>query len=121
MAEMHRILNSKNMSQIRSLSTLSFQILTNIKAQNKKNREDLSECYQELGKFTRILMANKKRARPTVRPKSGDHSFETRFELIDGSEAMKEVNYGNNKYQLPVSLVQELGFYLLDLFIFGFV
>jgi len=39
-------------------------------------------------------------------------------EDLEFNETLREVNYGQRKYQLPVGLVQELGFYLLVCFVF---
>ena len=74
--------------------------------QNGRNSAALAECYQELGKYTRMVVANKRRTVGVGRQQDID------AEIVD-VEIGEQVKYGNKKYQLPAMLVQELGFYLL--------
>jgi len=74
--------------------------------QNGRNSAALAECYQELGKYTRMVVANKRRTVGVERQQDID------AEIVD-VEIGEQVKYGNKKYQLPAMLVQELGFYLL--------
>ena len=110
-----------------------------MKMQSEKYERQINECYQELGKYTRTLVANKRRTLPNlVSSRSRDQNkvknqvtvvtSSTAEQYVDKDNAglvfdsydgdaktttLKEISYGNKKYQLPETLVQELGFYLL--------
>lgn len=117
LAQLNQLLNSQtSQRQINNLYTLSGRLLANMQDQSNKNSATLSECYQELGKYTRMVVANKRRTISTntarTQAELDGMSRMTDSEIVD-VEIGEEVKYGNKKYQLPAMLVQELGFYLL--------
>lgn len=121
LAQLNKLLNSQTSKrQVNNLYTLSGRLLANMQDQSSKNSATLAECYQELGKYTRMVVANKRRTISTntrTQEELDGMARMTDSEIVD-VEIGQEVKYGNKRYQLPAMLVQELGFYLLVGFVF---
>jgi len=123
---MQALLTSRGNSQVRNLYALSAKLVAGMKEQNEKNSQRIAECYQQLGKYTRMSAAAANKRRQTLQPVKASSQEEAEPEAGQGmngedlefNETLREVNYGQRKYQLPVGLVQELGFYLLVCFVF---
>ncbi len=115
---MHAMLTSRGKSQIQNIYVLSSKIVAGMREQKEKNSQKITECYQQLSKYTRMSAANKRRTLPAGQAKVSQevNDMDSRAVVVDDgeyNETLKEVNYGQKKYQLPASLAQELGFYLL--------
>lgn len=111
-----KMMKTRSESQIKKLFLLSNRILSTMKEQNEKNLAAISECHQQISQFTRMAMANKRRIIP------GRTTLDKPNINMDNvkDEVNQEINFGKHKYQLPPTLIQELGFYLLVLLVIFF-
>lgn len=60
-SNMANITNGEYYLQIKNLNTLTKKLIKRVQTQNEKSSENLNDCYQKLGKYTRLLIANNKK------------------------------------------------------------
>lgn len=89
--------HASNNEQAKTVLMFSKKILKKMQTQNELNNENLSECYQNLGKYTRLMILNKN----FITKRSDSDSFN------------KNTNF---KFQASFILQKELDFYLLVIF-----
>ena len=116
-------------SQIQSLSEISKKMLKRLQMQNEEADEKLNECYNQLGKHTRMMIVNnKRRALKDLSSTSADGSG-----LFDNQSSLNEERGGNlylggdhndqsiePSHQLnmnSITLHRDLNYYLLESFL----
>lgn len=95
-------------SQLKTIYSYSKKILKKIQSQNDHNTENLAECYQQLGKYTRLMIVNNKRRDLEDIGTSNSSSND----LINSLNASSEDKL-TNKFHSTFVLHRELNFYLL--------
>ncbi len=56
-----QLLDAQSNAQIRNLYSIGVKMLKRMQIQNEQNAFNLDDCYERLGKFTRLMVVNNKR------------------------------------------------------------
>jgi hypothetical protein len=90
-------------SQLKKMRSLSKSTIEKIKKQNEKQRENLAECYQQIGRYNRLIVANNAR------------NETNQIENIFNNQNNKKVDKNMTKMNLNsrIFIYNELSFYLL--------
>jgi hypothetical protein len=95
-------------SQLKKMRSLSKSTIEKIKKQNEKQRENLAECYQQIGRYNRLIIANNAR------------NETNQMENIFNSQNNKNMTKMNLNSR--IFIYNELSFYLLVIiFLFEFL
>ena len=100
------------LSQLKKIRSLSKNVIVRIQNQIEKNRHDLSECHQQIGKYTRLMVANNARNQLN---KPDQKNFESESSFISVKNLTKANLNGR------IFIYNELSFYLLVVICFNFV
>lgn len=92
-------------SQLKKMRFLSKNMIEKIQKQNEKHREDLAECYQQIGRYNRLIIANNAR----------NHTYQFEDSDKDKIQITKKTDTNLSKIQLNsrIFIYNELSFYLL--------
>ena len=107
-----QLLDAQSNAQIKNLYTIGVKMLKRMQIQNDQNSINLDECYERLGKYTRLMVVNNKRRALTNIKNAKDLSLNTNEtpDLINSFTNL--VNSKTNDPQASFSLLNEINFYL---------
>lgn len=107
-----QLLDAQSNAQIKNLYTIGVKMLKRMQIQNEQNSINLDECYERLGKYTRLMVVNNKRRALTNINNAKDLSLNTNEtpDLINSFTNL--VNSKTNDPQASFSLLNEINFYL---------
>ena len=89
-------------SQLKNIRMLSRKMIEKIQKQNEKHSQDLAECYQQLGRYTRLMIAN------NARNTAVSQSDSVKTSSTDTKRNLTKINLNNRLF-----IHNELSFYLL--------
>ena len=113
-----QLLDAQSNAQIRNLYSIGVKMLKRMQIQNEQNALNLDECYERLGKFTRLMVVNNKRR--ALAATNNNNKLESLYR-DESSEYQQQQNLlpqnnNNNKLnadpQSSFSLLNEINFYL---------
>ena len=104
-----QLLDAQSNAQIKNLYTIGVKMLKRMQIQNEQNSINLDECYERLGKYTRLMVVNNKRRALTNIKNLSLNTNETP-DLINSFTNL--VNSKTNDPQASFSLLNEINFYL---------
>lgn len=105
-----QLLDAQSNAQIKNLYTIGVKMLKRMQIQNEQNSLNLDECYERLGKYTRLMLVNNKR-----RALNSDSNTNLNNNIKINSESIYVNNILNSKLNDPqasFSLLNEINFYL---------
>ena len=102
---MAKLLDSYSNTQISNLNLLSKTMLKRMQMRNEQNTENLGQCYEQMGKYTRL---NNKRRALNDRKTINENTLHVHSHLRDNQSRKDSL-----ETQASYSLLKELNFYLL--------
>lgn len=123
-----QLLDAQSSAQIKNLYTIGVKMLKRMQIQNEQNSLNLDECYERLGKYTRLMVVNNKRRALTNTNNNNDLNNNNNDNSFSGfhinSESPYYVNSNTNQNsnnllnskssdaQASFTLLNEINFYL---------
>jgi len=129
-----QLLDAQSNAQIRNLYSIGVKMLKRMQIQNEQNAFNLDDCYERLGKFTRLMVVNNKRRalvtsninkmeniykdQSTEHEQQQQHQHQNLMSQNNNKNILITSNNNNNNNKLNAdpqasfSLLNEINFYL---------